>query len=110
MEKKTIEQLEKEVADLKLENKELAGENALLDALNKDLTLEIEELKAGSEITVPDGFISKESFEVDGTTWGFVIPGINHNSKVVTPEIVMADKRLQKELVKIKSGMLREKP
>lgn len=99
MEPKTTEQLEKEIADLK-------AENETLHAVNKDLTLEIEALKTEPEAPLAPGLVNKLSFEFDGATYGFKIAGINHDGKVITAEQVVANKKLQAQLIAMKSGMI----
>lgn len=98
---KTIEQLEKELAEAK-------QENALLNEVNKELTLEIE---AGRNAPVEDlipGLVSKLSFDYNDATYGFALHGVNHNGKVISIADVIDDKALQAHLVKIKSGMIAE--
>lgn len=99
MEKKSLEQLENELAAVKKENELLQGVNAEL----------VKEIEAGSHITADEplpGLVSKESFQFEKNNYGFALPGVNHNGRIISISDVLKDKKLQAELVKMKSGMV----
>lgn len=101
MEAKTIEQLEQEL-------KELKSENEMLQEINKELTLEIESLKATPDAPLADGLVNRLSFENAGKTYGFKIAGVNLDGDIITAEQVVKDKALQAKLIKMQSGMIAE--
>lgn len=100
MESKTIEQLEKELATAKEENK-------LLQGVNNELSAEIQSGKTAPADVLP-GCVSKESFEVNKVTYGFAMHGVNHGGKVIEIADVLKDQKLQAELVKMQSGFIAE--
>jgi len=108
MEKKTIEQLEKELELLQAKNAELQNENNDLIEINKELTLELESQSALKETPIASGLVTADTFDFEDKQYGFAIPGVTLNGKVITIKDVMADEALQAKLVKIKSGMIAE--
>lgn len=94
-----IATLESAVAEQGENIAELLIELATTREVNKALTDKIEQEPAKEK--------TADTFEIDGKTIGFAFSKMNHKGTVITPAEVLASEELQRELVEIKSGMLK---
>lgn len=92
----------------------LKAENETLKAVNIELTNELEAIskkdlkavvQASQEKTAP--VLSKETFTVDGKSYGFNYPVITIKGKRITNDDVLASKELQAELVAANHSMIK---
>jgi cell division protein FtsB len=90
-------------AAAKTELETVKAELTATKQVNADLNKEIEELSSGENAGK-----AALTFELNGKKYGFEFNQMNHKGKVITSEIVVEDKELQAQLVKISSGMIKE--
>lgn len=99
-----------EVAALKKVLLEKENELAAVYQVNEALREEVEQLsKAGNIPLKPQASpLTAHRFTLDGETFGFKYPAVMYKGQKITPVEIMADENLQRELLGIKSGMLKK--
>jgi hypothetical protein len=87
----------------------LLQENEQLKATNAALVEQIEKLSALPQPAAPvaNVCISTETFELSGQQYGFALAKMNFKGKLITSAEVLADDELQKQLIAMKSGMIK---
>jgi hypothetical protein len=112
MEGKNIEQLQAEVAQLQEEKKAIQAELELTIEINKELQQKLQEatdVKAVTSAQVKETpSIEGKQFTVDGKSYGFNFPKQVWKKTPITVDAVLADTKLQGELVQERSSMIRE--
>ena len=109
MDELNVEQLQKQITDLTQSHAELQKNLDDALAVNAKLVQELEKFsdKAASydDVTVDS---SELSFTYEGETYGFAQKKITLKKQVITPIEVLASPELQKQLVEMKSGMIKK--
>ena len=112
MEKITLAELTQEQLDQLYATLETTTEeNEALTKANDALTAQVEELSnaaKASPVSKPIS-VSKETFEVDGITYGFKLAAVIFNDHKITCDHVLANKQLQQKLIDAGSGMIIKK-
>lgn len=92
----------------------LLEENASLKAVNAELSKELEkqsetnvQAAVDKAAATPKPVLSTETFDVDGSEYGFAFPVMMYKGKRITNADVLASKDLQAELVNSKAGMVK---
>jgi predicted nuclease with TOPRIM domain len=101
---KLIADLQQEVAVLNAVNDELSAKLSEVSTSEKTVADHVKEAAALKAPVVPE-----ESFSVDGKEYVFVMPVFQHKHQRVTAEAALHDQDLLAHLVKIKSGLIKEK-